>query len=94
MVQWPWPPGTIVVCVDASPKAPAKSWPFNKPLVEGEYYTVRETCVAPDGVNCIRVNEIKGRLDSPFWERALAAFRFRPAESDHNETTIEEHSHA
>jgi len=94
MLQWPWPPGTIVVCIDDK----LDLYLLNRvdaPLMLNRYYTVRRASPGfPDASRpAVLLNEIQGIREGDA-EQAFGAFRFRPAESDHNETTIKEHSYA
>jgi len=85
MVQWPWPPGTIVVRVGYPEHA----------IPEGEYCTVASSGESPNNhykmIQLIEYAniEIDGQKSIGWWIQA-----FRLAESDHNETTIKEHSYA
>jgi len=94
MVQWPWPPGTIVVCINDK----LDLYILNRvdaPLMLNRYYTIRKTGVSvSDGVTkAVMLNEIYGVREGD-WEQSFLADRFRPAESDHVETTVKETAHA
>ena len=96
MIQWPWPPGTIVVCI--GPQGPVAPDPrqqefITKYPVKGEYYTIREARSVPD--NGVLLNEIVNKIN-PYWgmEQGWYANEFRPAESDHNEARIKKTARA
>jgi hypothetical protein len=78
-----WPPGTIVVCIDAANILTIK------PLVEGAYYTVRRCGIGRNRHGerglCVYLNEITNHLGRYGLELAYCATRFRIAE-----TTIRE----
>ncbi len=82
MVQWPWPPGTIVVCIDN------KDTPE---VIVGEYYTIKRAWYAnsDEAENpgpAVLLNEVT--IDPVYI--AYDAFDFRPAESNHIETITKE----
>lgn len=86
---WPWPVGTVVVCVDAADLRHPQA-PLSRPLVEGELYTVRESFEG-NQVSAVLLQEIRcavcytvGRMTGH--ELGFQARRFRPLESDHTET--------
>ena len=87
---WPWPPGTIVVCLDASRLLNAVA-PCSRPLVEGEYYTIREAGTrlhTGQYVRGVLLNEITRPVHRGTGvEYGFLASRFRPAESTHSEST-------
>ncbi len=94
MPEWPWPPGTIVVCVDDN----LSLYILNRvdtPLQRGSYYTVRKSGPGMDwpSTPAVLLNEIHGVIVGDL-EQSFGAYRFRPAESDHVETTIKEETHA
>ena len=95
MVQWPWPPGTIVVCVDARPPRHAYDFELSAPLEQGAYYTIKQ-CYVRNTIHAVWLNEITiNRLAGDGNPKGFLATRFRPAESDHCETTtIKETVHA
>ena len=86
-VPFPWPAGTIVVCINDKQCAAAQ-------VKEGNYYTVQHACVEERTVDfhtgkvayntsIVRVNEIDcAAVDASLW---LIAERFKPAESAHDE---------
>lgn len=82
MTPWPWPIGTIVVCIKDDGWVHPEN--YSSLPVAGHYYTVRETI--PDE-NAIRLCEIRGRIHEEYKvEYGFISERFRPAESDHNES--------
>lgn len=79
-----WAPGTIVVCVDASPFVPTGN---PVPLVRDEYYTIRSTRLSRDqeAVPMVHLKEIVMPIGCKGVEVGFAARRFRLAESTHSE---------
>jgi len=81
MVQWPWPPGTIVVCVEEDEDAHIKL---------NEYYTIKrcyDEIVNEDDEYFPGVEIVESIPDTYYY--CFAACCFRPAESTHSETIKE-----
>jgi hypothetical protein len=84
---WPWPPGTIVVCIRDNDRPRLPFQVQSAPLVVGAYYTIRRSL--SDSLTLTRgvyLQEITCNLHPRRGiEHGFMADKFKPAESTHCE---------